>query len=77
MKVKITKTQICETILQADDKEDLQDVVNTAIAIANNPVEMAKAFALSVEAGRMAYEAGLGKISHSAEASSPLTSFLD
>lgn len=31
-KVKITKTQICETILQADDKEDLQDVVNTAIA---------------------------------------------
>ncbi|MDD4703653.1 MAG: thiazole synthase [Bacteroidales bacterium] len=52
-------------------------LVNTAIAIANNPVEMAKAFALSVEAGRMAYEAGLGKISHSAEASSPLTSFLD
>lgn len=52
-------------------------LVNTAIAIANNPVEMAKAFALSVEAGRMAYEAGLGKVSHSAEASSPLTSFLD
>jgi thiazole synthase len=52
-------------------------LINTAIAIANNPVEMAKAFALSVEAGRMAYEAGLGKISHSAEASSPLTSFLD
>lgn len=52
-------------------------LVNTAIAIANNPIEMARAFALSVEAGRMAYEAGLGKISHSAEASSPLTSFLD
>lgn len=52
-------------------------LVNTAIAIANNPIEMARAFALSVEAGRMAYEAGLGKISNSAEASSPLTSFLD
>ncbi len=52
-------------------------LVNTAIAIANNPVEMARAFALSVQAGRMAYEAGLGKISNSAEASSPLTSFLD
>ncbi len=49
----------------------------TAIAIANNPIEMARAFALSVQAGRMAYEAGLGKISNSAEASSPLTSFLD
>lgn len=52
-------------------------LVNTAIAIANNPVEMARAFALSVQAGRMAYEAGLGKVSNSAEASSPLTSFLD
>lgn len=52
-------------------------LVNTAIAIANNPIEMARAFALSVEAGRMAYEAGLGKVSNSAEASSPLTSFLD
>lgn len=52
-------------------------LVNTAIAIANNPIEMARAFALSVQAGRMAYEAGLGKISNSAEASSPLTSFLD
>lgn len=52
-------------------------LVNTAIAIANNPIEMARAFALSVQAGRMAYEAGLGKVSNSAEASSPLTSFLD
>ena len=52
-------------------------LVNTAIAIANNPVEMAKAFKLAVQAGRMAYEAGLGKVSYSANASSPLTSFLD
>ncbi|MFA6199940.1 MAG: thiazole synthase [Bacteroidales bacterium] len=52
-------------------------LVNTAIAIANNPVEMAKAFKLAVQAGRLAFEAGLGKVSYSANASSPLTSFLD
>ncbi len=52
-------------------------LVNTAIAIANDPVKMADAFRLAVESGRMAYESGLGKISQSAEASSPLTSFLD
>lgn len=52
-------------------------LVNTAIAIANNPVEMAKAFKLAVHAGRLAFEAGLGKVSYSANASSPLTSFLD
>ena len=51
-------------------------LVNTAIATANDPVEMALAFKMAVEAGRRAYEAGprdpLGK----AEASSPLTGFL-
>lgn len=52
-------------------------LVNTAIAVANDPISMAKAFKIGVEAGRMAYEAKLGKQSHSAEASSPLTSFLD
>jgi len=52
-------------------------LVNTAIAIARDPIAMAKAFKLAVEAGRMAYEAGLGKVSFSANASSPLTSFLD
>ncbi len=51
-------------------------LVNTAIAIANNPVEMARAFAKAVEAGRKAYCAGLGSVSRMAEASSPLTSFL-
>ncbi len=52
-------------------------LVNTAIAVANNPVEMAIAFKLAVEAGRKAYLAGLGRISNNAIATSPLTSFLD
>lgn len=52
-------------------------LVNTAIAVASNPVEMAKAFALAVEAGRKAFLSGPGAISNSAEASSPLTSFID
>lgn len=51
-------------------------LVNTAIAVAGNPVEMAIAFRQAVEAGRRAYLAGLGQIVHHAEASSPLTSFL-
>ncbi|MDD2191923.1 MAG: thiazole synthase [Bacteroidales bacterium] len=53
-------------------------LVNTAIAIASDPVRMAIAFKLAVESGRMAYESGLGRIVQSgAIASSPLTSFLD
>lgn len=52
-------------------------LVNTAIAVAGDPVRMAAAFAAAVKAGREAYEAGLGAQSSSAEASSPLTSFLD
>lgn len=52
-------------------------LVNTAIAVAGDPVRMAAAFARAVEAGREAYEAGLGAQSRCAEASSPLTSFLD
>ncbi|MEZ5008047.1 MAG: thiazole synthase [Chitinophagales bacterium] len=51
-------------------------LVNTAIAVAKDPVTMGKAFKLAVEAGRMAYEAKLGTIKNEAEASSPLTSFL-
>lgn len=51
-------------------------LVNTAIAVAGNPVEMAKAFKMAVEAGRMAYEAQLGTVSNVAEATSPLTAFL-
>lgn len=52
-------------------------LVNTAIAVAGDPVRMAKAFAAATVAGREAYEAGLGAVSDCAEASSPLTSFLD
>ncbi|MEF1255883.1 MULTISPECIES: thiazole synthase [unclassified Vibrio] len=52
-------------------------LVNTAMAASTHPVEMAIAFKLAVESGRMAFEAGLaGKANH-AIASSPLTSFLD
>lgn len=52
-------------------------LVNTAIAVASDPVAMAKAFRMAVESGRMAYEAGLaGQVTH-AVASSPLTAFLD
>ena len=52
-------------------------LVNTAIAVAHDPVAMARAFRLATEAGRMAYLAGLGQISDCAQASSPLTSFLN
>lgn len=53
-------------------------LVNTAIAVAGNPNEMAVAFRKAVEAGREAYEAGLGtaSLNFEAEASSPLTAFL-
>lgn len=51
-------------------------LVNTAIAVSQNPAEMAKAFRMGVEAGRIAFEAKLAEISNYAEASSPLTSFL-
>lgn len=52
-------------------------LVNTAIAVAKDPVRMAAAFRDAVIAGREAYEAGLGVQSKQAESSSPLTSFLD
>jgi thiazole synthase len=46
-------------------------LVNTAIAVAGDPVRMARAFAMAVEAGRAAYEAGLGAVNKDAAASSP------
>lgn len=52
-------------------------LVNTAIATAGNPVEMAKAFKLAVISGRMGRLAQLGEVSKGAVASSPLTSFLN
>jgi len=51
-------------------------LINTAIATAADPVEMAAAFRLAVEAGRRAYMAGPRAATHKAEASSPLTGFL-
>ena len=54
-------------------------LVNTAIAVAGQPVAMAHAFRLAVDAGRLAYEARLASPLRHAEAvaSSPLTAFLD
>ena len=52
-------------------------LVNTAIAVASNPVAMADAFRLATIAGRQAYLAGPGAVSDSANATSPLTSFLN
>ena len=57
-------------------------LVNTAIATAKSPLEMARAFGHAVNAGRMAYLSGLGRVlSGQGEASSPekgmLTGFLD
>jgi thiazole synthase len=51
-------------------------LVNTAIAVAGDPVAMAGAFKKGVEAGREAFLAGLGRSRKTAEASSPLTGFL-
>lgn len=52
-------------------------LVNTAIAVSKYPEQMARAFKIAVEAGRMAFEAKLGSVNLHAVASSPLTSFLD
>lgn len=52
-------------------------LVNTAIAVADEPEKMAKAFKIAVKAGRIAYEAGLGTVRKNAQASSPLITFLD
>jgi thiazole synthase len=51
-------------------------LINTAIAIASDPCRMAIAFKVAVEAGRAAYEIGLGQPSEIANATSPLTGFL-
>lgn len=52
-------------------------LVNTAIAINANPIMMAQAFKLAVEAGRLAFLAGRNEIANTARPSSPLTAFLD
>jgi thiazole synthase len=47
-------------------------LVNTAVAMADDPVEMAGAFALAVEAGRRAYRAGILEETPAARPSSPV-----
>ncbi len=51
-------------------------LVNTAMAIASDPVRMGGAFKMAVEAGRAAYEMGLPEADEQASATSPLTGFL-
>jgi thiazole synthase len=51
-------------------------LVNTAIAVADDPVTMARAFALATQAGRLGFLAGRGAVLETADASSPLTGFL-
>ncbi len=51
-------------------------LVNTAIAVASDPVRMAQAFKMAVEAGRSAYEIGLSEGADEASGTSPLTTFL-
>ncbi len=51
-------------------------LVNTAIATAGDPVHMGRAFSMAVEAGRAAYLAQAASTNVAAQASSPLTGFL-
>ncbi|MBP7948245.1 MAG: thiazole synthase [Verrucomicrobiales bacterium] len=52
-------------------------LVNTAIAIAPDAPRMARAFRMAVEAGRSAFEIGLGSPRHGASPTSPLSGFLE
>ncbi len=53
-------------------------MANTAVATAGDPAQMALAFRHAIEAGRLGYLAGLGRVlEQGAEASSPLTGFLE
>ena len=67
-------SQACEAMEMGVDAI----MCNTAIATANDVALMAKAFKHAIEAGRSAYLAGLGRVlQFKAEASSPLTGFLE
>jgi len=52
-------------------------LVNTAVAAAQDAPLMAEAFARAVEAGRKGFLAGQAAVSGVAQASSPLTGFLN
>jgi len=67
-------SQACEAMEMGVDAV----MCNTAIATANDVALMAKAFKQAIEAGRIAYLAGPGRVlDFKAEASSPLTGFLE
>ena len=51
-------------------------LVNTAVAVAADPIRMAGAFKAAVDAGRAAYEIGLAPKRKEADPTSPLTGFL-
>ena len=52
-------------------------LVNTAIATAGDPIAMATAFKQAVKSGRLAFESGIAQRQMVAQASSPLTGFLN
>jgi thiazole synthase len=52
-------------------------LVNTAIAVANDPCRMARAFAEAVHCGREAFEIGLAAPQRTARATSPVTAFVN
>ncbi|SDF71859.1 thiazole synthase [Sporomusa acidovorans] len=67
-------SQACEAMEMGVDAV----MCNTAIATSGNVAQMARAFKQAVEAGRGAYLAGMGRVlDKKAEASSPLTGFLE
>ena len=67
-------SQACEAMEMGVDAV----MCNTSIATAGNVPQMARAFKLAVEAGRAAYLSGVGRVlDDQAEASSPLTGFLE
>lgn len=51
-------------------------LVNTAIAVAKQPVLMARAFRMAIDAAELAYQSGLATTKQHAQPSSPLTDFL-
>ncbi len=66
-------SQVCEAM----EMGAAAVMANTAIATAGDVPQMAEAFRHAVEAGRLAYRSGLGRVlEHGAAASSPLTGFL-
>ncbi len=66
-------SQACEAMEMGVDAV----MCNTAVATAKNIPLMARAFGQAIESGRNAYLAGLGRVLNQAEASSPLTGFLE